>query len=97
MRSFVSLGVLEPGDVEVQLVHGRVDETDRLTDVHTATLRPTEHYEGGRVRYEGRVDLERSGPFGYTVRILPAHRLLASRAELGLVATPAGPEDAYPN
>lgn len=39
--------------------------------------------------YEGPLSLDRTGPFGYTVRILPAHRLLASGAELGLVAVPS--------
>jgi starch phosphorylase len=30
--------------------------------------------------------LDRPGPFGYTVRVLPRHDGLASPAELGLVA-----------
>ncbi len=38
-------------------------------------------------RYEVPVTLTRSGPIGYTVRILPRHDLLASPAELGLVTT----------
>jgi glycogen phosphorylase len=38
----------------------------------------------GVVRYSGEVSLNRPGPFGYTVRVLPNHPLLASRAELGL-------------
>jgi len=32
--------------------------------------------------------LDRSGPFGYTVRIVPRHSGLASAAEMGLVALP---------
>ncbi len=35
--------------------------------------------------------LDRPGPFGYTVRVLPNHRLLDSRAELGLVTYPQAP------
>jgi glycogen phosphorylase len=38
-------------------------------------------------RYEAALTLARSGPVGYTVRILPRHELLASPAELGLVAS----------
>ena len=45
----------------------------------------------GPVRYSGEVPLDRPGPFGYTVRVLPRHRLLASRAELGLVTYPQAP------
>jgi starch phosphorylase len=32
-----------------------------------------------------------AGPFGYTVRVLPSHPLLDTRAELGLIAMPDAP------
>jgi starch phosphorylase len=37
------------------------------------------------------VELGGPGPFGYTVRVLPRHPLLATPAELGLVAVPDAP------
>ena len=43
------------------------------------------------VRYSGEVPLDQPGPFGYTVRVLPNHPLLDSRAELGLVTYPQAP------
>ena len=46
---------------------------------------------GGVVRYSGEVSLDQPGPFGYTVRVLPDHPLLDSRAELGLVTYPQAP------
>lgn len=85
VRAFVALGSLAPGDVEVQLVHGRVTPSDTLVDTVTLALTHAETYEGGRHRFEGTVRLRRTGPFGYTVRVLPYHALLASPAELGLV------------
>jgi starch phosphorylase len=45
----------------------------------------------GLVRYSGEVPLDQPGPFGYTVRLLPNHPLLDSRAELGLVTYPQAP------
>jgi starch phosphorylase len=45
----------------------------------------------GPVRYSGELELAQPGPFGYTVRVLPLHPLLASRAELGLVTAPDAP------
>jgi starch phosphorylase len=39
------------------------------------------------VDYEGTVHLKRAGAFGYTVRVVPHHELLASPTEMGLVAT----------
>ena len=39
----------------------------------------------GLDRWEGTVPLERTGAFGYTVRVLPKNTLLATEAELGVV------------
>ena len=87
VRAYVSLGALSPEDVDVQLVRGAVGHDDTLVDVVTSSLSAVEAYDGGRQRYEGAVHLRRTGPFGYTVRILPKHPQLATTAELGLVAT----------
>jgi starch phosphorylase len=89
VRAFVSLGQLSPEDVDVQVVHGRVDDNDQITGTSAVSLRHEEAYEGGRHRYVGTVTLDRPGPFGYTARVVPHHRLTASAAELGLAALPA--------
>ena len=85
VRSYVALGDLAPADVEVQLVSGRVDAEDVLVDPAITVLHPTESYDGGRHRYDVEVGLARSGPFGYTVRVVPSHPLLVAPAELGVV------------
>jgi starch phosphorylase len=92
VRVYVSLGSLSPEDVDVQVLHGRVDDSDQLQDPSTTSLKPAEAYEAGRYRYDGEVRFDRTGPVGYTVRILPSHPLLASPAELGLVAWPPPPQ-----
>ncbi|MCX4905278.1 glycosyltransferase family 1 protein [Streptomyces sp. NBC_00878] len=90
LRVRVGLGDLAPDDVEVQAVSGRVDSQDRIADGTAVPLKPVGGPDlEGRWVYEGPLSLDRTGPFGYTVRILPAHRLLASSAELGLVAVPS--------
>ncbi|RNL63233.1 glycosyltransferase family 1 protein [Nocardioides marmoriginsengisoli] len=86
LKAYVSLGDLAPGDVAVQLVHGRVKGEDAILEPAVSTLDLVETYEGGRHRFETRLVLDRPGPFGYTVRVLPRHQALASAAELGLVA-----------
>ncbi|WP_030179704.1 glycosyltransferase family 1 protein [Streptomyces sp. NRRL S-813] len=92
LRVRVGLGSLGPDDVEVQAVSGRVDEEDRITDATKVPLKPNGAPDAdGRWVYEGPLSLDRTGPYGYTVRILPTHRLLASSAELGLMTVP--PED----
>ncbi|WP_265521939.1 alpha-glucan family phosphorylase [Oerskovia flava] len=86
VRAYVSLGDLSPQDVEVQVVHGRVTEADVIEEFSVQPLALAESYEAGRHAFAGTVELEASGPFGYTVRIVPRHDGLASPVELGLVA-----------
>ncbi|MGW2783930.1 glycosyltransferase family 1 protein [Streptomyces populi] len=89
LRVRVGLGDLAPDDVEVQAVAGRVDGDDRIADAVCVPLKPVNGPDlEGRWSYEGPLSLDRTGSFGYTVRILPAHHLLASGAEMGLVAVP---------
>ncbi len=95
VRVSVALGELSRDDVAVEVVYGRPDEDDEIVQPAYATL-TAEACEGtdgaeGAVRYCGEVSLDRPGPFGYTVRVLPYHRLLGSRAELGLVTYPQAP------
>jgi starch phosphorylase len=46
-----------------------------------------EQADGSRHWFTATVPLERTGAFGYTVRVLPHSGHLADPAELGLVAT----------
>ncbi|HEU4399290.1 MAG TPA: alpha-glucan family phosphorylase, partial [Actinomycetota bacterium] len=86
VRAVVELGELDPGEVEVQVAYGRVDDADELTAVELATLKQNgQRTEGGWV-FEGEVPLATPGAFGYTVRVVPRHAGLAAASELGLVA-----------
>ncbi|HLV05989.1 alpha-glucan family phosphorylase [uncultured Georgenia sp.] len=91
VSAYVSLGELRPEDVEVQLVTGRVAEDDTLVDIATRPLELSDTYEGGRYGYRGDVELEFSGSFGYSVRIVPVHELLAGPTEMGLLTVPQQP------
>lgn len=86
VRAYVALGALAPGDVEVQLVHGRTDEDDCIVASAVTPLEVIETYEGGRYCFAGAVALDRAGAFGYTVRVVPRNAHLSSVAELGVVA-----------
>jgi glycogen phosphorylase len=86
LRAEIALGGLDPSDVLVEAVFGRVDAEDRLVSGTAAPLAVGDATDG-TVRYEGEVPLETTGPFGYSVRVLPNNPLLASPAELGVIAT----------
>ena len=89
VRAFIALGEIKPADVQVQVVHGRVDSDDRLSHPATTALDLSETYEAGRYCFDGQVALQSTGPFGYTVRVVPSHPLLSGPAELGLAAVPS--------
>ena len=86
VNAYVTLGGLDPADVDVQVVHGTARDSDELRDVVSESLQFVESYEGGRHHFAGDLALARTGSFGYTVRVLPKHAGLASTSELGLVA-----------
>ncbi|HEY0217347.1 MAG TPA: hypothetical protein VGC57_13240, partial [Cellulomonas sp.] len=67
-------------------VHGRVSESDEMSSFTVDTLALAESYEAGRHAFAGEVLLDSSGPFGYSVRVVPKHEGLVSVAEVGLVA-----------
>ncbi len=86
LRAEVELPGLTPTDVEVQAAYGRVDDADGL---HAVTTVPMTHEttDGSRHWFTATLPLERTGAFGYTVRVLPHSELMADPAEMGLVTT----------
>jgi starch phosphorylase len=91
IHATVALGELTRDDVCVEVVYGRPGEDDEISESSYLGLSPDDPAGGALARYSGEVELGRPGAFGYTVRVLPSHPLLASRAELGLVTLPDAP------
>ena len=92
VRAGVALGALTPDDVCVQVLYGRAGDDDEIADPASSELALEAQPEPGSVAwYCGEAVLGKPGPFGYTVRVLPRHPLLAGPAELGLVAAPVAP------
>jgi starch phosphorylase len=85
VRAHVTLDGLSTDDVSVEVVYGRARENDRLESPESVTLSPLRSV-GDLVEFAGTVTLARAGSFGYNVRVVPKHPLLASPAELGLIA-----------
>ena len=85
LTAAVVLAGLRPEEVVVQAVLGRVDSAGVLTDPHYVAMAHTSSGEGGSEIFSTTTPLRVSGSMGYTVRVLPHHRLLAGDTELGLV------------
>jgi starch phosphorylase len=86
VRAHVQLAGLSANDVLVEVAFGRARNGDDLLDVSRQPLELSQHELGQPAVFAGTVPLERSGSFGYTVRVTPKHELLANPAELGLIA-----------
>jgi starch phosphorylase len=90
IRASVALGELTPEDVTVEVIYGPAGDSDEIIDPVRRPLKlDGRSAPDGAARYVGAAELGEPGPFGYTVRALPRHRLLSNPAELGLVAVPA--------
>ncbi|MGH3882027.1 MAG: alpha-glucan family phosphorylase [Pseudonocardiaceae bacterium] len=90
VRAAVVLAGLQPCDVDVQAVVGRVDDGDELRDAVVVTMQParardSSDGDGEGDRFEATLRLPHAGLLGYTVRVLPHHPLMASPAEFGLL------------
>jgi starch phosphorylase len=81
----VALGRLTPADVRVELLHGRVGRGNELVEASVVAL--TEVGTDGEVtRFRGAITCERSGRYGFTLRVVPAGADVITPLELGLVA-----------
>jgi starch phosphorylase len=85
LTATVQLAGLRPDEVVVQAVVGRVDASDSLVHPETVPMAHTGTADGGNEVFSTTTPLPVAGPVGYTVRVLPHHRLLAADTELGLV------------
>jgi glycogen phosphorylase len=90
VRAAVALAGLQPCDVDVQAIVGRVDDRDELRDAVVVTMQPvgTRGSSDGDTegqRFEATLRLPHAGLIGYTVRVLPQHPLMAVPAEFGLL------------
>jgi starch phosphorylase len=92
VHASIALGSLAPSDVRVEVIYGRAGDSDEIISPSRSRMRlEGDVAPGGVARYTGSAELGEPGPFGYTVRVLPEHRLLAGPAELGLVTVPGAP------
>jgi len=90
IAAVANLGDLHPDDVQVQLVHGPVGNTDEIVDAAIAPMSlvgPTGDSLGaGHHRYQGTFTCDAPGRYGFTVRVVPSHPDLLTWAELGRMA-----------
>ncbi|HEX6254634.1 MAG TPA: alpha-glucan family phosphorylase [Euzebyales bacterium] len=87
VRAEIDLGALTIDDVRVEVVHGAVDADGGITGplIEPMTL-DVDH--DGAARYGARFRCDRSGEYGFTVRVVPLHVDLLSAADTGRAVWP---------
>ncbi|MBU1317903.1 MAG: alpha-glucan family phosphorylase [candidate division Zixibacteria bacterium] len=82
----VHLGDLLPSDVLVEMYFGRAGYGEAMSDAEAIQLDFTGDEREGIYVFRGKVRFAKSGKHGFSVRIIPFHRSLVNRFELGIVS-----------
>jgi starch phosphorylase len=80
----VHLGRISAEDVSVQLAHGAIGSGGEILGPRLIEMQ-ARGFENGTCSYSGSFAAATPGLYGFTVRVLPTHRDLIGRQDLGLV------------
>jgi len=77
IKAKIKLGQIEAKDLVVEVYHGTLQSDDTIKDPHRVPM-SVEKSEGDITIFSAMIPCNHGGRYGYTVRILPEHRNLAS-------------------
>lgn len=84
--SEIDLGKLSPEDVEVQIYYGKMDDRFLTGSNKYVTMDFIKtNTELNTHTFEGEIKCNKTGEFGYTLRVLPKNSLLHNQFELNLI------------
>jgi starch phosphorylase len=86
VTSVVYLGPIRPEHVRVQLYCGQVDAEGRIPQGNAVNMTLEEDLGEGRYRYRGQLSAGNSGQYGFAVRVIPGHKLMATPFVPGLIS-----------
>jgi len=81
----VHLGEIKPDEVVVEVYYGAMDNDGKLVDGTPAPLKHAEDLGNGDHRFVGEIHSERSGRFGFAIRIQPGGPMFENVKEPGLI------------
>jgi len=70
-NAIVHLGKLDPEEVEVQLVYGKLKAIDKLAESHNSLMTIQEERGNGTYLYTCTIICKASGRYGFTARVIP--------------------------
>lgn len=84
VRCLVSLGNIEESHASVQVYFGQFMENGNVKNVSTTEMKKVGEKDG-KFEYEGTIELETGGNFGYTFRVMPKHEMLLDAENMNLI------------
>jgi len=84
VKARIRLGSMLPEDVTVDAYYGRMDPNGDFVGRDTVSLEAVESTDGVYL-YRGYVPCNKTGRFGYTLRVMPSQHRLENRFVMGLV------------
>ncbi len=81
----IDLGLLSPDDVDVQIYFGKLEVKNEVQSNQYVRMKNITGKSEKLSYYEGEIDCETTGNFGFTLRVLPNHPMLINPFELGLI------------
>ena len=84
VQARVQLGDLNPAEVSVQAIVGKIGPNRDIVDTDTVELANTGRDESGYI-YSGQLSCDHQGYCGYTLRVIPKNDAINVRSELNLV------------
>jgi glycogen phosphorylase len=85
VKSLISLGSLEPYDIQVELYKGAIDTNGKITHADTAVMIYQGKDSAGNSLYTSEIAYSASGLQGLSLRVLPHHPHMSNPYELGLI------------
>ena len=80
----IRLGSLTPEDITVEAYYGRLDQNGDFAERDTVPLK-AEDSADRLYTFRGQIPCQKTGRFGYTVRITPSNEKMENRFAMGLV------------
>ena len=85
VQVLVALGALSPDDVSVELYYGPLNPEGEIVNAGTMMMHPCGANQGGHYIFDGSVPCGTTGQHGLSVRVMPYHRGLLDKFNVGLV------------
>lgn len=85
VKAKVKLGDIKPDDVLVEVYYGKLTEHNELYDKDWVKMELSETLNNNEYIYEGELDFKNRGDYGYTVRVIPYHKNLPHKHDVGLI------------